>query len=168
MKNENLKVIPRDYCICLLNNFHQKSAVWEKEWNELVYIQIELSAICRVMFRLSLNRPLPEITFLQYALEPILDFFFAGVVYGASITYCGIVHNGVIRRWQRLKCRWFHGLGMAAMDSYHPKPRMDLNLLTSIRFQKNLRTSPKKLTYDNGGCELVLLCKKSTVCRSGN
>jgi len=46
--------------------------------------------------------------------------------------------------------------------SYHPKPRMYVNLLTSIRFQKNLRTSPEKLTYDNfvdvAGSKVYVMC----------
>ena len=54
------------------------------------------TAICRGVFRSSLNRPLPEITFLQYALASILRPLFAGVVYGASLTCCVIVSNGVI------------------------------------------------------------------------
>ena len=58
--------------------------------------QIGCSAICNGVFRSSLNRPLPEITFLQYALDPILRPLFAGVVYGASLTCCVIVRNGVI------------------------------------------------------------------------
>jgi len=40
------------------------------------------------------------------------------------------------------------------VSSYHPKPRMYLKLLTSIRFQKNLRTSPQKGTYDTFGSPL--------------
>ena len=39
-------------------------------------------------------------------------------------------------------------------------PRMYVFLLSYVRGAKNLRTSPKKLTYDND--------KKSTVCYCGN
>ena len=87
----------------LFNNFHQKWAVWEKGWSKLVYIRIQLSAICMASFRPSLNKPLPEIMFLQYALASILRPLFAGVVCGASLTFCVIVRNGVILKWQRLK-----------------------------------------------------------------
>ena len=62
------------------------------------------------------------------------------------------------------------------------KPHMPLKIFTSIRFQKNLRTSPEKLTYDTSPYRLfelshrsdiclfflVLPCKTSTVCRSYN
>ena len=47
-------------------------------------------------FRTSLNRPLPEITFLRYATESILGPLFAGVVYGVLLMHCNIVRNGVI------------------------------------------------------------------------
>ncbi len=60
------------------------------------YTQIGYSAICNGVFRSSLNRPLPEITFLQYALASILRPLFAGVVCGESLTCCVIVRNGVI------------------------------------------------------------------------
>ena len=76
---------------------------WSKRWITLVYVQTGYSAICSDMFRSSLNRPLPEITFLQYALASILRSLSAGVVYGASLICCVIVHNGVILKWQRLK-----------------------------------------------------------------
>ena len=53
--------------------------------------------------------------------------------YGLSITY---------------KIRFFQQISILLILQ---KPHKDLNLVTSIRFQKNLRTSPKKLTYDNFG-----------------
>ena len=67
-----------------------------KRMLHILYAQIRHSAICNGVFRSSLNRPLPEITFLQYALDPILRPLFAGVVYGASLICCVIVSNGVI------------------------------------------------------------------------
>ena len=40
-------------------------------------------------------------------------------------------------------------MALKCSNGLFPKPRMYLNLLTSIRFLKNLRTSPKKGTYDD-------------------
>jgi hypothetical protein len=63
------------------------------------------STICRLSFRLVLSRGPLKIRSLQYTLEPIFGPFSAGVVYSVSLTCCGIARNGVIRRWQRLKCK---------------------------------------------------------------
>ena len=43
-----------------------------------------------------LNRPLPEITFPEYALDSIFGPISAGVVYGVLLTCCEAVRNGVI------------------------------------------------------------------------
>jgi len=40
-----------------------------------------------------------------------------------------------------------------------PKRRMSLKIFLSLCFQKNIRTSPKKLTYDNDGLVLFHLAK---------
>ena len=67
-----------------------------KQLNYIVYIQIGHSGICVGTFRTSLNRPLPKITFLQYATESILGPLFAGVVYGVLLMHCNTVRNGVM------------------------------------------------------------------------
>ena len=104
----------------------KQEAKWHEvldRWDTLVYVQNGSSGICKPSFRIILNRGPLKISCSQYALEPIFRPFFAGVVYGASLTCCGIVRNGVIRRWQRLKCKWFHGLGMQQLTCTltHPK-----------------------------------------------
>ena len=68
----------------------------KKRMLHIRYAQIGCSATCNCVFRPCLNRPLPEITYLQYALSPILRPLFAGVVYGASLICCMIARNGVI------------------------------------------------------------------------
>ena len=78
-----------------------KEVVWDevflkKRMLYILYAQIRHSAICNGVFRSSLNRPLPEITFLQCVTGLILTPLSAGVVCGVSLTCCVIVRNGVI------------------------------------------------------------------------
>ena len=56
------------------------------------------------------------------------------------------VHNNRSSLQRAVKIRFFYLISDVLIFL---KPHMLLNLLTSICFQKNLRTSPKKLTYDN-------------------
>ena len=39
------------------------------------------------------------------------------------------------------------------------KRHMLLKMLSYVSFSKNIRTSPKKLTYDNDDCDFILSCK---------
>ena len=93
----------------------------------LIYLQNGFSTICRLSFRLVLSRGQLKIRILQYTLGPIFGPFFAGVVYGASLTCCMPPPYGVIRRWQRLKCRWiswswnYHSEFLPLKTTYGPK-----------------------------------------------
>ena len=49
--------------------------------------------MCRGIFRTVLNGGLLKIRFLRYTLSPILRPFFAGVVYGVSLTWAAIVRQ---------------------------------------------------------------------------